>query len=74
MMTSTARLYLTADRKGIVDADDPRAAFLLVGLGSPITPEVQQALDTLPLLTQVKAVEAPAETKAVTVKDVKRRR
>ena len=63
-MQAPRRLYHAADRKTIVEEDDPRAAFLLIGKGQMISDADARRLGLLRYLehppeaaTAVKAIE-----------------
>jgi hypothetical protein len=61
-MISKERLYLAADKKTVVKAGDPKAAFLLVGEGGEIPDK--QALELGLMETEVAEEPAPEKKKA----------
>ena len=61
--TSDRRLYVTADKERVVEEGDPEAAFLLVGAGSSVDPEIARKYSLDRVLS--KAVKGPAQDKAV---------
>lgn len=67
MWISDRRLFLTVDRSRVVTAEDPAAAFLLVGEGGslPMTEAIQYGLVGVSVVKQELPAASPAGEEAI---------